>query len=527
MNYTKNVTTNENTQIYDKINNEEIPCIMRDEVNKAIKSQKKGKSPGEDSISNELLIGSCEGIIDIITHLFNDILQTEYIPTQWTTSTIILLHKKGRKDDIGNYRPISLMSNMYKIFSKILLDRLTKILDENQPKEQAGFRRDFSTIDHIHTIKQIIQKCNEYNITFYLTFVDYNKAFDSLKHVKIWEALRAQGVDAKYIRLITNIYKNMKAKIQTERTGEYFPIQRGVRQGDPMSPKLFSAVLEHIFRHLEWSKYGLNVNGVQLTHLRFADDLILISQDPGNLQEMLKQLVYESEKVGLSINTTKTKAMTNSIHIPITIQDSTIAYVEEYMYLGQIISPTEITSKEINNRINLAWKRFWSLKEVMKNPLVPLKHKTKIFNSCILPVMTYGCQTWSLTKHNLRQLQTCQHSMERSILHIKLRDKINLKFIRKQTKVTDVTYCIKKLKWKWAGHMVRCKKDKWSKDVTEWCPRHNKRNKGRQRRRWEDDIRRIAGITWTRQAQNRIQWQALGEAYAGKQDNLHVLVSDS
>lgn len=111
----------------------------------------------------------------------------------------------------------------------------------------------------------------------------------------------------------------MKAKIQTERTGEYFPIQRGVRQGDPMSPKLFSAVLEHIFRHLEWSKYGLNVNGVQLTHLRFADDLILISQDPGNLQEMLKQLVYESEKVGLSINTTKTKAMTNSIHIPITI----------------------------------------------------------------------------------------------------------------------------------------------------------------------------------------------------------------
>lgn len=526
--YNENATIEESNQLINctKTVEDVTPCILQDEVNKAIKSQKKGKTPGEDLISNELLTGSSKVTLNTITEIFNEILRTEYIPHQWTTSIIILLHKKGKKDDITNYRPISLMSNMYKIFSKILLDRLTKTLDENQPKEQAGFRSEFSTIDHIHTIKQVIQKCSEYNITFYLAFVDYNKAFDSLKHIKIWEALETQGVEKKYIRLIINIYKNMKVKIRTERDGESFPIKRGVRQGDPLSPKLFSAVLEHVFRCLDWENYGLIINGVRLNHLRFADDLILISVDPKSLQKMLDQLVHESDKVGLSMNTTKTKIMSNSESFPITVNGKTVEYVEEYTYLGQIISPKDLTTKEINNRVTLAWKRYWSLKEVMKNPLIPLKAKSKIFNSCILPVMTYGCQTWSLTNHNIHKLETCQHSMERSILNIKLKDKVKLDTIRKKTEFTDVTYCIKKLKWRWAGHIVRINKEKWSKDITEWCPRQYKRKKGRQRRRWEDDIKKIAGHTWKRQAQNRIQWRTLGEAYAGQQDNLHVPVSN-
>lgn len=506
--------------LYRDIEEEEIPNILREEVGKAIKSQKTGKAPGEDCISNELLLGTSDIIINTITDLFNEIIRTEYIPQQWTTSTIILLHKKGKKNDITNYRPISLMSNLYKIFSKTILDRLTKILDENQPKEQAGFRCDFSTLDHIHTIKQVIQKSNEYGITYYLAFVDYNKAFDSLRHVEIWEALETQGINKKYIRLIHNIYKNMKAKIRTERVGEDFPIKRGVRQGDPLSPKLFSAVLEHVFRRLEWNKYGLNINGVQLTHLRFADDLILISSHAKGLQEMLEQLVHESEKAGLSMNTSKTKLMTNGDKVPIMVSNTTIEYVEEYTYLGQIISPKDLTTKEISNRINLAWKRYWSLKEIMKNPQIPLKSKKKIFDSCILPIMTYGCQTWSLTQHNMHRLETCQHSIERSMLNVKLRHRIKLKTIRKQTKLTDVTYCIKKLKWRWTGHMMRNKKDKWAKDVTEWYPRGNKRNPGRPSRRWEDDIKRLAGGTWRRKIHDRKLWQALGEAYAGKQDNL-------
>nr|XP_037870351.1 uncharacterized protein LOC119629240 [Bombyx mori] len=187
--------------------------------------------------------------------------------------------------------------------------------------------------------------------------IDYNKAFDSLKHQKIWEALALQGVHNKYIRLLKNIYENMKARVRTEKLGEHFHIKKGVRQGDPLSPKLFSATLEHVFRQLEWDDYGININGVLLNHLRFADDLILISENPETLQKMIEQLVRESEKIGLSLNTSKTKLMTNYKKVPIKPYNTAkLEYVNEYTYLGQIISPKDLTAKEISNRINIGWK---------------------------------------------------------------------------------------------------------------------------------------------------------------------------
>ncbi|CAF4875731.1 unnamed protein product [Pieris macdunnoughi] len=116
-----------------------IPCILESEVTQAIKSQKSGKAPGDDKISNELLKQSLPAITKYVTLLFNEIIETEQIPIQWTKSTIILLHKKGDKNEINNYRPISLKSNIYKVFSKITLRRISKHLEENQPREQAGF----------------------------------------------------------------------------------------------------------------------------------------------------------------------------------------------------------------------------------------------------------------------------------------------------------------------------------------------------------------------------------------------------
>lgn len=497
---------------------EEIPPILPSEIIKAIQSQKDRKASGEDGISNELLKGSSHVTMKTLSTIFNEILTKEEIPTQWTNSTIILLHKKGKKDDISNYRPISLMSNLYKIFSKIILDRITMVLDDNQPKEQAGFRKDFSTVDHIHTIKQIIEKYQEYRLQYYIAFVDYNKAFDSLKHNMIWKSLLNQGVSTKYIRIIRNIYKNMTAKIRTEKIGDKFSIKKGVRQGDPLSPKLFSATLESVFRQLDWTNYGIKVNGALFNHLRFADDLIILSDNPNDLLIMLEQLVVESAKVGLQLNALKTKVMTNHSKIPIMVNNSIIEYVEEYTYLGQIISPTHLTSKEIQNRINSTWKRYWSLKEITKNPEIPLKIKSRVFNSCILPIMTYGCQTWPLTKENISKLETCQHSIERSMLNVRRKDRISLALIRNRTKIADITHTIKKLKWKWAGHILRCKKDKWAKDVIEWYPREGKRARGRPFQRWEDDISVAAGVLWRRKAQDRKLWKRLGEAYAEKQN---------
>ncbi|KAL0849608.1 hypothetical protein ABMA28_013867 [Loxostege sticticalis] len=414
-----------------------IPEILVTEVEKSIKSQKMEKSPGPDRITNELMRGTTEELSPILTKVFNEILYTGRIPSQWAESHIILIHKKGPKDDIGNYRPISLISNVYKVFAKVILDRISLTLDENQPVEQAGFRKDFSTIDHIHTVKQLIQKYNEYNKTIYLAFIDYAKAFDSLKHESVWRSLREQGIQNSYVNIIKNIYSESKARIRLESIGETFPIEKGVRQGDPLSPKLFTAVLEQLFRKLDWGHLGLNINGTRLSHLRFADDLVILEEDPLTLESMIQTLVDRSREVGLEMNTSKTKMMTNSIPIDITINGQKLEYVEEYVYLGQIISPKDQMSKEIDKRIASGWKTFWALKEIMKSKELGMKIKKKTFDTCILPCITYGCETRALTKHHRDKLVRCQRSMERSMLGLKLMDKIRSTDIRRKSQMTQ------------------------------------------------------------------------------------------
>lgn len=108
---------------------------------------------------------------------------------------------------------------------------------------------------------------------------------------------------------------------------------------------------------------------------------------------MIQDLNKESEKMGLFINTNKTKLLTNSDNQEIKINKHPLEYVDEYTYLGQIISHKDQTTKEIKRRIANGWKRYWSLKEIMKSTDVSMGIKRKVFNTCILSCITYGCET--------------------------------------------------------------------------------------------------------------------------------------
>jgi hypothetical protein len=93
---------------------------------------------------------------------------------------------------------------------KIIMNRMSTTLDQNQPSEQAGFRAHFSTTDHIFTINQLVEKCCKFNKIIYFAFIDYKKAFDSLLHHYLCRALIDEGIDPKYIRIIKK--KSMKTR---------------------------------------------------------------------------------------------------------------------------------------------------------------------------------------------------------------------------------------------------------------------------------------------------------------------------
>lgn len=119
-------------------------------------------------------------------------------------------------------------------------------MDEAQPPSQAGFRSGYSTIDHMFVVQQLVEKYNEFNKLLFLGFVDYSKAFDSIEHPFIWQALKEQGVQHKYIRILKFIYDHSFTRIKIDNLSRRFKVAKGIKQGDPFSPKVFNSGLHKI-----------------------------------------------------------------------------------------------------------------------------------------------------------------------------------------------------------------------------------------------------------------------------------------
>lgn len=496
------------------VGSEEMPEISISELRTAIGQLKKEKAPGEDGITNEMLKIGGKTLEEAILILLNKCLEEGKTPEAWQNAEVIILFKKGDATNLENYRPISLLSVLYKVLTKVLTNRLNAKFDFYQPVEQAGFRKGFSTIDHIQSVRTLIEKCTEYNIPLHLAFVDYHKAFDSIETWAVLDAMHDARIDSRYTEIIGHVYGNaaMRVKIDDELTTDKIPINRGVRQGDTISPKLFTLALENIFRKLPWLDRGISIDGKHLHHLRFADDIVLISKDSEELSTMIKELQQTSKTVGLTMNIRKTKIMSTD-NIDVIIENQPIEVVNEYNYLGHIIKlGKENQTAEINRRTGLAWAAFSRMAYILKNHDVPISLKRKIYNTCILPVATYGLETVTMTHANANKLRVCQRAMERTMLGISLRDRVRNKDIRQRTKVDDVVVRATRLKWRWAGHVAR-DNNKWTKILMEWRPRESKRNIGRPQARWRDDIQKIAGRNWILAAQDRNRWKMMEEAY--------------
>ena len=284
--------------------------VAKEKIEQTTTKLKNRKSAGEDEISNELLKYGGEELSKELHAFFNKITKTKKVPTEWKESITIPILKKGSRKDPANYRGITLLSSILKLFTKILSD---EIHARGMCEEQQGFRKNRSTIDAIFTIRQIAEKSIEYNKIAYMCFVDLTKAFDRVRLPDVVRLLKKKNVHPDLIKIIVELNTDNMTQIQIEgRKTRKIPMQTGIRQGDSLSPILFNLIMEEIISEVKTIGKGYRLGDKEIKIICYADDAVLISEDEDNLQRMLFKLENTASKYNMKISVAKSKSLTIS-----------------------------------------------------------------------------------------------------------------------------------------------------------------------------------------------------------------------
>ena len=192
-------------------------------------------------------------------------------------------------------------------------------MNHELPDVQVGFRKGRGTRDQIAYIRWVIEKAREFqkknkNKNIYFCFIDYAKALDYVDHNKLWEILKEMGIPDHLTYLLRNLYESQEVTVRTGHgTTDWLQIGKGVCQGYILSPCIFNLYAEYIMRNtrLEEAQARINIAGININDLRYADDTILMADTEEELKSLLIKVKEESEKVGLKFNIQKTKIMSS------------------------------------------------------------------------------------------------------------------------------------------------------------------------------------------------------------------------
>lgn len=498
--------------------------ISRDEIKEAISRLKNGKAAGYDKIRPEQLKCLGETGITVLHQLLNMIWRQKKIPEDWRIAVILPIFKKGDKRMCGNYRGISLLSTVEKVYESIIERKIRTIVEERLEDSQSGFRKGHSVHDHIFSIRQVIEKTLKHDREAYICYLDLEKAFDRVKREYIWEVLGKKGISNNLIATIKDIYRNTKNLVRTgnAESGE-FTTSKGLRQGGALSPTLFIILMDDIIKQTRTKTKKLEIGyrrleKIAIAECAFADDLAIFARTETDLQRNLEVWSEELKKADMKINIEKTKFMVISKEerrARIQIDNKQIEQVESYKYLGNIIERKGNCEEEINTRIQAALKVYFAMRNIIiNNKHITKRAKMTVYKTIYQPIILNGSETWNITKRQESQLTTMEMKYLRRVEGISKMDRIRNETIRGQLKIKPLKKKIEEKQLQWLGHMLRMKEEKPVRKIWE-AKTEGKRHRGRPQKTWDnviEDILKNKNLTLNQTrilAQNRKEWTKL------------------
>ncbi|KAL5246686.1 hypothetical protein ACHWQZ_G018788 [Mnemiopsis leidyi] len=376
-----------------------------EELTVTIKKLQNKKSVAEDLICNEMLKNSNKHLLELLQKLFYACLNHGIYP--WNGSLTTPLHKKGDRSNPDNYRAITVGSCLGKLFSSLLLKRLMSFREVACPDlpYQLGFRRGAQCNDHILTLSTIIEKyVVKGKKRLFTCFVDYRKAFDSVCRDALLYKLSKMGIEGNFFRCINHMYRNSSTRIKLiQKLSAAIDVTIGTEQGHPMSPELFKIFIHELSVNLA----GIDdldaplLNGLKVSHLLWADDLVLLALDAKSLQLLLDRLNEYAETWELSVNISKTNVMVFNSSSRLLqcahgfkLGNLDIEPVRNYCYLGIQFSLNGSFKQATEELRKKALRSYFSIRRIIDTSALTTSTLLKLIDSLVKPVATYGCPVW-------------------------------------------------------------------------------------------------------------------------------------
>jgi len=416
------------------------------DLTSALKQLKKGKSAKPSGIPNEIwkLLLKDKELREELLIFFNKCLETGQVPESWELGEIVTIFKKKDPRKPENYRPITLLDTMYKIYTRLIANRLSKAVEPYLRRSQYGFRKHRSTAHAIHVLRRIVEGLfykTDYDLN--LVFLDWSKAFDRVIPGALTDALLAFGVGGNFLNAIQSTFNSKFAVLgQGEFPSSELKDQEvGIRQGCPLSPLLFIIMLTWLMEGVDRQYRADSTHSIPsflpIADIFYADDTIFISTCPKDLQARFSLLEALAIKVGLTMNRDKTVVMlakvkskqtlgtsvrtTNRKIEPCSIyysDGSKVKIVEGEEYLGSRISRTSSAMPEINRRVGLGLFRVKALKSLWQGTGISRKRKIALCDSLIGTKILYALETINMMPREERKLDIVQLRIYRRALGV-------------------------------------------------------------------------------------------------------------
>ena len=417
--------------------------ITAGEVFRALRKLRTGKAPGEDGILTDILKSATNAVnnnklrgnntvVDAIVLLFNYVFDNEIWPTRWGAGIIFPLHKHDSRLDPANYRPITLLSVVGKLFGAVINGRLCKFAEETDSicDEQGGFRPNRGTPDQIFIFREILASRRERREPTYACFVDVKKAYDTVWREQAYTRIYDSGVRGKLWRQLQAMHSVIERKVKHPLgMTDTFKVGRGVAQGAVESPLVYSSFINGLTMELKAAGHGIMIAGVRVPCLMYADDVVMLAGSQTELAQMLaiasafarkNRFQYNGTKSGIMIFGASKAARVRAEVTKWSLFGSDVKIVDKYVYLGTVTQAGGLAwDDHLRTSINKARRRSADLLWVCRSDR-GMRSRTAVtlWQAMVRPLLEYASELWygQVPEHLAKKAESVQMTFLRGTL---------------------------------------------------------------------------------------------------------------